>query len=141
MTYKSYTEEEIKEALEAGKQVWELDSGNAGEDDVLIGTKKEVINDLCACLEVEELPEGWDLYKVASSIRPEIYEMLDEDTVLQEIIASPEWSSANPTMPIAAVARIRAVLWHPPEGEIAGHDDPDWNAIAREYLEFPEYQK
>ena len=142
MTYKSHTEKQIKAALAARKQVWELDSRNAGEDDTLIGTKEEVIADLCAYLEVEELPEGWELYEVTPPIRPEIEQILDEDEVLQEIISKPEWqNNASPILMITAMARIRALLWHPPEGEVAGHDDPEWNQIAREYLEFPEYQK
>ncbi len=64
MNYKSHLETKIKEALKNGIEVWELDSRNAGEDDVLIGTKEEVIADICAHLEIERLPKEWKLDKV-----------------------------------------------------------------------------
>ena len=66
VTYKlkSHTIEEIEAALAAGQEVWALDTGNAGEDDTLIGTQAEVVADICHYLEEEELPEGWTLDRV-----------------------------------------------------------------------------
>ncbi|KKN09857.1 hypothetical protein LCGC14_1042280 [marine sediment metagenome] len=61
MDYKSHTKEEITQALKDGKEVWRLDTGNSGEDDMLIGTHDEVVADILHHHELDTLPEGWTL--------------------------------------------------------------------------------
>lgn len=72
MNYRSHTREDIEAALTAGQEVWMLDTGNDGEDDVLIGTYEEVLADIqhhCvanlgrAIPEGEDLPQGWTLIR------------------------------------------------------------------------------
>lgn len=66
MTFKlrSYTEEEVIAALENCSEVWALDTGNDGEDDTLIGSYAEVLRDVLAFHEMEELPSHWSLEKI-----------------------------------------------------------------------------
>ena len=61
MSLKSHSIEEILEAYERGEKVYSLDSGNSGEDDILIGEKNEIIRNLCDYHEFDELPEHWAL--------------------------------------------------------------------------------
>lgn len=58
---KSHSLEELIAASLAGDQVWHLDTDTDGEDDVLIGSKREVETDLCHHFEIEELPSHWEL--------------------------------------------------------------------------------
>jgi hypothetical protein len=68
MDFKSHTKEEIKKAISEGKKVFALDTGNAGEDDILIAdtneTRQDVLEDVLAHHEVSELPEGWTLEEI-----------------------------------------------------------------------------
>jgi len=59
MNYKSHTRGEIRSALAEGKEVYTLDTGSAGEDDVLIGSADEVIADILNHHEIPTMPEGW----------------------------------------------------------------------------------
>jgi hypothetical protein len=62
MNYRSHAKEEVIEALKQGKKVFALDTGNYGEDDVLIGgTMEEALADVLAYHELAELPEGWEI--------------------------------------------------------------------------------
>ena len=47
-TSKSHGLEDIRRAIARGEEIWEFDSGNDGEDDVLIGTLAEIQADLIA---------------------------------------------------------------------------------------------
>ena len=66
MNYRSHTKEEVIEALKQGKKVFALDTGNYGEDDVLIGgTMEEALADVLSHQEWAELPEGWELREIS----------------------------------------------------------------------------
>ena len=66
MNYRSHTKEEIIEALKQGKKAFALDTGNFGEDDVLIGeTRNDVLADVLSHHELAELPEGWELREIS----------------------------------------------------------------------------
>jgi hypothetical protein len=60
--YKSHTRQEVMKALQEGKKVYILDTGAAGQDDVLIGTREECVADTLAFFGLDELPEDWKLY-------------------------------------------------------------------------------
>jgi hypothetical protein len=61
MNYRSHTLEEIREAIARGAQVWALDTGPDGEDDVLIGSREDVFQDICSFHDISELPPHWSL--------------------------------------------------------------------------------
>ena len=61
MNYRSHAKKEIIEALKQGKKVFALDTGNSGEDDVLIGNYDDVLTDVLSHHELAELPIGWAL--------------------------------------------------------------------------------
>jgi len=61
MNYRSHTGGEIRDALARGAQVWVLDTGPDGEDDVLIGSREDVFQDVCSFHELGELPPHWSL--------------------------------------------------------------------------------
>ena len=63
VSYKSHTEEECIEAFQKGEKVWDLDTGNDGEDDVLIGEGEQIIADILNYHELTELPPHWELYQ------------------------------------------------------------------------------
>ena len=66
MNYRSHAKEEVIEALKQGKKVFALDTGNFGEDDVLIGgTMEEALADVLSHQELAELPEGWELREIS----------------------------------------------------------------------------
>jgi len=46
MNYKSHTKKDLIEAQKKGEKLWSLDTGNDGEDDVLIGEKEDVIQEI-----------------------------------------------------------------------------------------------
>lgn len=46
MTLRSRTAKEILAAFRRGEQIWRLDSGAHGSDDVLIGSKEECLQDV-----------------------------------------------------------------------------------------------
>jgi len=62
--YRSWTPEQIDEAIENGQTVWSLDTGNDGLDDHLIagdaGEAWRVIEDWCD----GEIPSHWKLDRV-----------------------------------------------------------------------------
>ena len=62
--YRSYAETEVREAILKGTEVWALDTGNAGEDDMLIGTHEECLAAVLHHHEIESLPDGWSLDRV-----------------------------------------------------------------------------
>ena len=47
-----------------GKELWKLDTGNTGDDDMLIGSYDEVLSDVLYYHEVDALPFGWSITKV-----------------------------------------------------------------------------
>ena len=58
---RSHTEEKIQ-TRPAGTKVFRLDTGNDGEDDVLLGASREdVLRDVLYHHEIKELPEHWEL--------------------------------------------------------------------------------
>lgn len=64
MNYKSHSKNLIDGALKMGVPVYALNTGTDGEDDVLIGTRLEIIEDLCIHYELIELPAHWTLEEV-----------------------------------------------------------------------------
>ena len=65
MNYRSHAKEEVIEALKQGKKVFALDTGNFGEDDVLIGgTMEEALADVLSHHELAELPEDWEITEI-----------------------------------------------------------------------------
>ena len=64
MISKSHTLDEIRQALLDGEEIWEFDSGNDGEDDILVGSQKEVEIDLCRYFEIDALRSDWTLTRL-----------------------------------------------------------------------------
>lgn len=68
MNFRSYSKKEIKKAFSEGKKVFVLDTGSAGEDDILIAEpgegREDILADVLAHYEVAELPEGWTLEEI-----------------------------------------------------------------------------
>jgi len=68
MIFRSHSKEEIKKAISEGKKVFFLDTGNAGEDDILIAEpgegREDVLADVLAHHEMAELPVGWYLEEI-----------------------------------------------------------------------------
>ena len=56
---KSHNIGNIQKALEIGEVVYFLDTGNDGEDDVLIGNLEEVKGALCNHFKMDALPDHW----------------------------------------------------------------------------------
>ena len=68
MNYRSHAKEEVIEALKQGKKVFALDTGNFGEDDVLIGGTMEealALADVLSHHELAELPEDWEITEIS----------------------------------------------------------------------------
>ncbi len=61
MTHRSHTKQEIRDAVARGAQVWVLDTGSDGEDDILIGNREDVFQDICAFHQISELLPRWNL--------------------------------------------------------------------------------
>ena len=62
MDYKSHTKKDIIKAQKKGKKIWSLDTGNDGEDDMLIGEREDVIQDILYYHhDIESMPEHWEL--------------------------------------------------------------------------------
>lgn len=61
MNLRSHAKAEIAAALLNREPVWALDTGNDGEDDILIGDYDEVVGDILAHFEMEALPDHWTL--------------------------------------------------------------------------------
>jgi hypothetical protein len=64
MKLNSNTKEQIFKAFTAGESVFELDTANSGNDDVLIGTEEECITDIILHTEFDEMPVNWTLRKI-----------------------------------------------------------------------------
>ena len=68
MNFKSHSREKIEKALSEGKRVFVLETGSAGEDDILIAEpgegREDVLADVLAYHEMAELPEGWCLEEI-----------------------------------------------------------------------------
>ena len=64
MRLNSNTKEEIFKAFLADEPVFELDTANSGNDDVLIGTEEECISDIILHTEFDEMPANWTLRKI-----------------------------------------------------------------------------
>jgi hypothetical protein len=68
MNFKSHSKEEILKALSEGKKLFVLDTGSAGEDDILIAEhgegREDVLADVLAHHEMAELPEDWYLEEI-----------------------------------------------------------------------------
>ena len=58
---KSHTAQEIRRAIRQGKTLCHLDTANAGGDDILIGSESDVLADVLAYHEMEDLPTDWSL--------------------------------------------------------------------------------
>ena len=65
--YRSHSMEDIRAALARGEEVWALDTGNAGEDDTLIGSRDAVVADILHHHELDAWPAGWTLDRVQES--------------------------------------------------------------------------
>lgn len=61
MNFRSHGPETVKKAIESHIDVWELDTGSDGIDDVLIGDLEEVTEDILSSFELETLPKHWTL--------------------------------------------------------------------------------
>ena len=55
---RSHSEEEIREAYFGGDDLYLLDSGNGGDDDVLIGDYDDVYGEVCAYYE-DDIADGF----------------------------------------------------------------------------------
>ena len=126
--------------------LWDLEGVADDDIDALVEKVRPLANRLAKHIDIrgQLATAGWrlreeieyiiqnKLYLPAPPIRPEIEQMLDADAELQGIIENPTWqNNADSMQLIVAIARVRSLLWHPPEGEVAGHDDPEWNQIAK----------
>lgn len=60
MNYRSHTQKEIEAAQKEGKEIYYL-STESGDDDVLIGSYNECLQDVLNYHEIEELPDNWNL--------------------------------------------------------------------------------
>jgi len=65
MNYKSHTKETVMNAQKNGLEIYELDTGADGNDDMLIAEKGETSQDLLIDIlnyyEIPELPDHWSL--------------------------------------------------------------------------------
>jgi len=64
---KSHTPAALVAALNQGGSIWELDTNDDGEDDILIGSAEEVLADVFHHFEIDALPERWALRKLDSA--------------------------------------------------------------------------
>lgn len=64
MNMKSHTREQIIDTLERNIPVYELDTADHGEDDVLIGDFQECLRDVLYYFGLECLPEDWNLRRI-----------------------------------------------------------------------------
>lgn len=68
MRFVSHTRSEILLTLAQGKSVWALDTGNDGDDDVLIGTEEECRQDVMTWHTAKNWPESWTLSPVTADL-------------------------------------------------------------------------
>ena len=64
MRFNSWKRHEILAAMAEGRPVYELDTGDDGNDDVLIGTERQVLADVLSFFDIDELPEHWTLRRI-----------------------------------------------------------------------------
>ena len=64
MRFNSWKKEQILAALSRDRPVYELDTGSDGDDDVLIGTERQVLADVLSFIDVDELPAHWTLRRI-----------------------------------------------------------------------------
>lgn len=64
MNLRSHSASTIRDALADGLPVWRLETGNDGEDDVLIGDYQDVVADILDHFDLDELPDHWFLERV-----------------------------------------------------------------------------
>ena len=68
---KSHTASEILTAIYAGEQIWQLDSGCSGHDDIMIGSRDLCESDIVSFLDDDERPTfdatGWTLRRSEGS--------------------------------------------------------------------------
>jgi len=63
--FKSYTKEEIRNAMLTGSTIWALDTADSGYDDHIIAdTYDQALSDVLTYHEISTLPEGWTLEEV-----------------------------------------------------------------------------
>lgn len=62
--FRSHTRNEVLAAIARGQQAWVLDTDARGADDVLLGTRDEVVADVLAHHGLDALPETWSLEEV-----------------------------------------------------------------------------
>ena len=53
-TFRSHSEDDVEEALHSGEKVWGLDTEGAGDDDVLIGERADVLSDVAFFFAMDE---------------------------------------------------------------------------------------
>ena len=63
MNFRSHTREEVRDAIANGDQAYLLNT-NTGDDDVLLGSAEEVLQDALAHFELEDLPDSWSLTRM-----------------------------------------------------------------------------
>ena len=66
MNLRSHTVVELLSAAAQGEELWALDTQSAGEDDVLIGKRGQIVSDILNHFDIHELPEGWTLERISS---------------------------------------------------------------------------
>lgn len=64
MKFRSHMPRTLYVAALKGKQIWALDTGEQGEDDTLIGTEAEVINDILHHHDLDHFPDTWSIDKL-----------------------------------------------------------------------------
>ena len=71
VSLRSWTDDEIIAAYKNGKKIFVLDTGTAGQDDILIGnTYQNVLVDVLDNEEVSELPKGWNIEEIGEGDDP-----------------------------------------------------------------------
>ena len=63
MNFRSHSRAEVRDALAAGEQAYLLNT-TTGDDDVLLGSLEEVLQDILDHFELESLPSGWSLTRM-----------------------------------------------------------------------------
>ena len=91
MDLKSYSKKEIIEKVLAGEDLWRLDTGNDGEDDVLYGEYGAVLDDILYHYDIDELPKHWSLDQVTIEVENGWMENVDRTKCF-----CPECIESNP---------------------------------------------
>ena len=71
MNYRSYSKKELVKAAIAGETLWRLDTGNNGEDDILIGEYGDVVDAVLNYHGIETLPKRWELEEISLDVEDE----------------------------------------------------------------------